>query len=148
MLDITENEIIKILPIEGPSPKEVKKYLNKYNKEYLVIKCGGSVLDEINLFDYFIKDISILDKLGLIPIIIHGGGKRISNTLETSGIKSNFINGLRVTDKKSITIVDDVLNEFNKQITNALKKNGCISQNINNREKNIITVEQENEELV
>ncbi len=147
MLDITENEIIKILPIEGPSPKEVKKYLNKYNKEYLVIKCGGSVLDEINLFDYFIKDISILDKLGLIPIIIHGGGKRISNTLETSGIKSNFINGLRVTDKKSITIVDDVLNEFNKQITNALKKNGCISQNINNREKNIITVEQENEEL-
>jgi len=147
MLEISEQEIRKILPSEGPSLNEVKKYLSKYDDEYIVIKCGGSVLVDQYLFDNFINDISILKKLGFIPIIIHGGGKRISNKLATSGIKSNFINGLRVTDEKSILIVDEVLNNFNKEITDALKKNGCESQGLSNKKKNILYVTQENEEL-
>ena len=147
MLEITEEEIKKILPTKGPSFKEVKKYLDKYKSEYIVIKCGGSVLVDQSLFNNFINDISILNKLGFIPVVIHGGGKRISNRLNEAGIKSDFINGLRVTDEKSISIVDDVLNVFNKEITGALKKNGCDSQNISNKEKNIITVKQENEDL-
>ncbi len=147
MLDITEEEIKKILPNEGPSFNEVKKYLNKYNDEYIVIKCGGSVLDDKNLFFNFIKNISILNKLGFFPVIIHGGGKRISKELEANEIKSVFINGLRVTDKKSINIVDNVLNIFNKEITNALEENGCGSQRVSNRENNIIYVKKENEEL-
>ena len=147
MLEITEEEIKKILPTKGPSFKEVKKYLDKYKSEYIVIKCGGSVLVDQSLFNNFINDISILNKLGFIPVVIHGGGKRISNRLNEAGIKSDFINGLRVTDEKSISIVDDVLNIFNKEITGALKKNGCDSQNISNKEKNIITVKQENEDL-
>jgi acetylglutamate kinase len=105
MSKITEEEIKKILPVKGPSFEEVKNYLEKYNDEYIVIKCGGSVLVDQNLFNNFINDISILNKLGFIPIIIHGGGKRISNKLNEAGIKSNFINGLRVTDKKSIILL-------------------------------------------
>ncbi len=147
MLEITEQAIKKILPNDGPSIKEVKKYLKKYNEEYIVIKCGGSVLVNKDLFNNFIHNISILNKLGFIPVIIHGGGKRISSKLEESGIKSNFINGLRVTDEKSIVIVDEVLNIFNEEITNSLRNNGCGSQSISNREKNIITVIQENKEL-
>ena len=121
MSKITEEEIQKILPTKGPSFKEVKNYLRKYNDEYIVIKCGGSVLVEQSLFDNFINDISILNKLGFIPVLIHGGGKRISNKLNESGIKSNFNNGLRVTDEKSINIVEEVLNTFNKEIAKALK---------------------------
>ncbi len=147
MLGITEKNIKNILPSKGPSFEEVKKYLDKYKKEYIVIKCGGSVLIDRNLFDNFIKNISVLKKLGFIPILIHGGGKRISNKLSESGIKSNFINGLRVTDKKSIDIVVEVLNAFNKEITNALRDNQCDSQGINNKEGNIIIVEQEDEKL-
>ena len=147
MLKITEEEIKKILPLKGPSFKEVKKYLDKYNDEYIVIKCGGSVLVNQNLFTNFINDISILNKLGFMPIIIHGGGKRISIKLNEVGIKSNFINGLRVTDKKSMDIVEKVLNSFNKEITEALKKNSCDSHGINTKEKYILTVEQENKEL-
>ena len=104
MSKITEEEIKKILPLKGPSFEEVKNYLEKYNDEYIVIKCGGSLLVDKDLFDNFINDISILNRLGFIPIIIHGGGKRISARLKDAGIKSNFINGLRVTDKKSINI--------------------------------------------
>ena len=147
MSKISEEEIQKILPIKGPSFDEVKKYLEKYNDEYIVIKCGGSVLVDHNLFINFINDISILNKLGFIPIIIYGGGKRISMKLNDEGIKSNFIDGLRITDEKSISIVEEVLNIFNKEITDALKDNNCDSQGITNKQNNILKVEQENEKL-
>ena len=147
MSKITEEEIQKILPEKGPSFEEVKKYLDKYNKEYIVIKCGGSVLVDNKLFDIFIKDISVLNKLGFIPIIVHGGGKRISNKLNELGIKSNFIKGLRVTEKETIEVVEQVLIEFNSEIIEALKEQQCTSQTINSRENNIMTVVQENTEL-
>ena len=147
MLKITEEEIKKILPPKGPSFEEVKNYLEKYNDEYIVIKCGGSVLVDQSLFNHFINDISVLNKLGFIPVIIHGGGKRISNKLNEAGIKSNFINGLRITDNKSINIVEKVLNDFNKEITESLKKNLCDSQSITNTKNNIIIVKQENKRL-
>ena len=147
MLDIKEEELKTILPIDGPSTEEVKKYLKKYNNEYIVIKCGGSVLIDQNLFDIFIKDISTLNKLGFTPIIVHGGGKRISNKLNEIGLESKFIKGLRVTDKDTIKVVEEVLIDFNKEIINALDKQNCKSQSINSKENNILTVIQENEEL-
>tara|TARA_A100001015_G_scaffold70749_1_gene78370 strand:- start:531 stop:1397 length:867 start_codon:yes stop_codon:yes gene_type:complete len=147
MLEIKEEELKKILPTDGPSINEVKKYLEKYNDEYIVIKCGGSVLVDNKLFDIFIKDISVLNKLGFIPIIVHGGGKRISNKLNELGIKSNFIKGLRVTEKETIEVVEQVLIEFNSEIIEALKEQQCTSQTINSRENNIMTVAQENTEL-
>jgi acetylglutamate kinase len=147
MLDIKEEELKTILPLDGPSTEEVKKYLEKYNDEYIVIKCGGSVLIDQNLFDIFIKDISILNKLGFTPIIVHGGGKRISNKLNEIGLESKFIKGLRVTDKDTIKVVEEVLIDFNKEIINALDKQNCESQSINSKENNILTVVQENQEL-
>ena len=147
MLEIKEEELKKILPTDGPSIDEVKKYLEKYNDEYIVIKCGGSVLVNNELFNIFIKDISVLNKLGFIPIIVHGGGKRISNKLNELGIKSNFIKGLRVTEKETIEVVEQVLIEFNSEIIEALKEQQCDSQTINSRENNIMTVVQENTEL-
>ena len=147
MLEIKEEELKKILPTDGPSIDEVKRYLEKYNDEYIVIKCGGSVLVDNELFNIFIKDISVLNKLGFIPIIVHGGGKRISNKLNELGIKSNFIKGLRVTEKETIEVVEKVLIEFNSEIIEALKEQQCTSQTINSRENNIMTVVQENTEL-
>ena len=147
MLKITEEEVKSILPLKGPAFKEVLNYLDKYNDEYIVIKCGGSVLVNKDLFNNFINDISVLNKLGFIPVIIHGGGKRISVKLNEEGIQSNFINGLRVTDEKSINVVEEVLNNFNKEITEALKKNNCDSQGITNKKNNILLIKQENQEL-
>ena len=147
MLEIKEEELKKILPTDGPSIDEVKRYLEKYNDEYIVIKCGGSVLVDNELFNIFIKDISVLNKLGFIPIIVHGGGKRISNKLNELGIKSNFIKGLRVTEKETIEVVEQVLIEFNSEIIEDLKEQQCDSQTINSRENNIMTVVQENTEL-
>ena len=147
MLGIKEEELKKILPSNGPSIDEVKRYLEKYNDEYIVIKCGGSVLVNQNLFDIFIKDITVLSKLGFIPIVVHGGGKRINNKLDELGIKSKFIKGLRVTEKKTIEIVEKVLIEFNQEIVESLKKQSCDSETINSKQNNIINVIKENEEL-
>ena len=147
MSKITEEEIQEILPVKGPSFEEVKNYLEKYNDEYIVIKCGGSVLIDQNLFDIFIQDISTLNKLGFTPIIVHGGGKRISNKLNEIGLESKFIKGLRVTDDETIKVVEEVLIDFNKEIINALDQQNCKSQSINSKENNILTVIQENEEL-
>jgi len=147
MLDIKEEELKKILPSDGPSIDKVKKYLEKYNDEYIVIKCGGSVLVDQNLFNIFIKDVAVLNKLGFNPIIVHGGGKRINSKLLGLNIKSNFINGLRVTDKNTINIIEDVLIEFNKEIVDALKNQSCETRRITSKEYNIITVKPESDQL-
>jgi len=147
MSSLKEEELIKILPKDGPTVEEVKKYLEKYNNEFIVIKCGGSVLVDPKLFKIFIEDVAVLKKLGFNPIVIHGGGKRINNKLGELNIKSDFINGLRVTDKNTINIVEDVLIEFNKEIVNALKDQSCETRRITSREYNIITVKPENDKL-
>jgi len=147
MLPVKEEELIKILPKDGPSVAEVKKYLAKYNDEFIVIKCGGSVLIDQNLFKIFIQNIIVLNKLGFYPIIVHGGGRRINNKLRELNIKSNFINGLRVTDKNTINIVENVLIDFNKEIVNALRDQSCQARKITSKENNIITVKSERKEL-
>ena len=147
MLPIKEEDLIQILPDNGPSISEVKQYLEKYNDEYIIIKCGGSALVDDKLFHIFIDDIAILNKLGFIPVIVHGGGKRISNKLKEEGVESIFIKGLRVTDDKTIKVAEEVLIEFNKEIVEALKDKGCKAQRITSKENNIIRVVRENEEL-
>ena len=144
---LKEEVLTNILPKDGPTFNEVKKYLEKYNDEFIVIKCGGSVLVDPALFKIFIEDIAVLKKLGFNPIIVHGGGKRINNKLNELNIESSFINGLRVTDKNTINIVEDVLIEFNKEIVDSLKKQSCETKKITSRESNIITVKPENDRL-
>ena len=147
MSSLKEEELINILPKDGPTVEEVKKYLEKYNDEFIIIKCGGSVLVDPKLFKIFIEDVVVLNKLGFNPIIVHGGGKRINSKLSEVNIKSNFINGLRVTDKDTINIVEDVLIEFNKEIVEALNELACKAKRITSKENNIITVVQENKGL-
>ena len=147
MAAIEEVNLEKILPSNGPSINEVKKYLEKYSDEKIVIKCGGSVLIDPNLFNLFISDIVIMKKLGLTPTIVHGGGKRINIKLKELNIESTFIKGLRVTNKDTIKVVENVLVDFNKEIVNALKDKFCDAKSITTKEYNIITVKSERNEL-
>ena len=147
MTAIEEVNLKTILPSNGPSIQEVKKYLEKYTNEKIVIKCGGSVLIDPNLFNLFISDVVVMKKLGLTPTIVHGGGKRINNKLKELNIESNFIKGLRITDNNTIKIVEDVLIEFNKEIVNALKNKFCDARSITTKEYNIILVKPERGEL-
>ena len=140
-------EIEKIVPRDGPPIEEVKKYTDKYKDELIVIKYGGNVFIDRNIFNNFISDLSILNKLGLSIIIVHGGGPRIKRELEKSNIQSKFIRGLRVTDKKIINIVEDVLIDFNEDIVNSLNEKDSKAVSINTRKNNVIGVIPEAEEL-
>ena len=140
-------EIENVLPIDGPSINEVNKYIDKYKNDLIVIKYGGNVFIDRNIFDNFIKDISVLNRLGLSIVVIHGGGPRIKRELDKSNIQSKFINGLRVTDEKIINIVEDVLIDFNNDIVNSLEKKKIKATSIHSKKNSIIDVIPESKEL-
>ena len=139
-----DNKIEEFWPKSGPATQEIKKYVKKYSKEKIVIKCGGRILLDPDLFNNFINDITILKKLGLTPIVVHGGGPRIKKKLDELNIETKFIMGLRVTDEKIIKIVENVMIEFNKEIVDSLEKKSCKAKSITVKENNIIYVKQKN----
>ena len=141
------NQIQEFWPENGPPSQEIQKYIKKYLKEKIVIKCGGRVLLDPVLFNNFIDDVVILKKLGLTPLVVHGGGPRIKKRLNELNIETKFIMGLRVTDEKVIKVVEEVMLQFNKEIVNALKKKNCNAKSVTVKENNVITVKQKNLEL-
>ena len=140
-------DLQKILPEAGPPVDQVSKYIEKYKNDLIVIKYGGNVFIDREIFNNFIEDISILSKLGISIVIIHGGGPRIKRELDKSNIESKFIRGLRVTSEKIINIVEKVLIEFNKDIVSSLSEKGIKAISLNTQENNVINVVPESEEL-
>ena len=116
-MSISKEELRKVLPKNGPNIDEVSKYIEKYKDEIITIKYGGNVFIDRQIFNNFISDLSILQKLGLSVVVVHGGGPRIKRELDKSHIVSKFVRGLRVTDEKIIDIVEKVLIEFNEDIS-------------------------------
>ena len=147
MSENISEEIKKVWPKSAPPITNINKYVEKYKSEIIVIKYGGNVLIDRKVFNNFIQDIGILHKLGLSIIVVHGGGPRIKRELDKSNIASKFIKGLRVTDKKIINIVENVLIDFNKDIVDSLKLKGFKAVSVHTKEKNIISVKPEDEEL-
>ena len=146
-VNISLEEIKKLWPSSAPDFKNINKYVKKYKDETIVIKYGGNVLIDRGIFNNFIEDIGILNKLGLSIIVVHGGGPRIKRELEKSGIPTKFINGLRVTDENIINIVERVLIEFNNDIVKSLNEKGFKAVSINTKTKNIISVSPEDKKL-
>ncbi len=140
-------DIKKILPKNGPPINEVSKYIQKYKNDLIVIKYGGNVFIDRDIFNNFITDINILNLLGISIAVIHGGGPRIKRELEKSNIQSKFIRGLRVTDEKIIKIVESVLIDFNQDIVNSLLQKGSKAISIHTKNNNIIEVDPEAKEL-
>ena len=140
-------DIKKILPKDGPPINEVSKYIEKYKNELIVIKYGGNLNISRSVFNNFIKDVSILHKLGLSIIVVHGGGPRINKELEKSNIQSRFLKGIRVTDSKIINIVENVLIDFNNDIVESLRELNTEAVSIHTKKNNIIEVTPESKEL-
>ena len=140
-------DIKEIWPKTAPDINNVSKYVSKYKNELIVIKYGGNVLIDRNVFNNFIEDIFLLNKLGLSVVVVHGGGPRIEKELKKEKIQTKFLNGLRVTDKKVIKIVENVLIDFNNDIVNSLNKKGSKAVSVNSKVNNIISVVPDRQEL-
>jgi acetylglutamate kinase len=105
---------------------EAMPYIQAFRGESMTIKFGGSVMEDRAAFNSILTDTAFLETVGLRPIIVHGGGKAISKKMQGSGIKSEFVNGLRVTDANAIKVVEEVLNhEVNVEIVETLNSKGA-----------------------
>jgi len=140
-------ELAKIIPKDGPNINEVEKYINKYESEVIVIKCGGSVLLEKKLFNQFIEDIFIINKIGLSAIVVHGGGKNIKKKLDENNIETKFIKGLRVSDEKVIHYIEEALLDLNSEILHELKSRNIKACSISPKASNVINIVPESGEL-
>ena len=119
--------------------KDIENYLNKFKEKVIVIKFGGHAMGDKKLSHTFAEDVTILQKLGLRPVVIHGGGPQIGSMLEKLNIESSFINGLRITNEETVEIVEMVLSgSINKDIVNKIHSAGGLSIGLSGKDAKII----------
>jgi acetylglutamate kinase len=119
---------------------EALPYIQRYDRQTIVIKYGGHAMENDELARLFAKDVVLLKLLGINPIVVHGGGPQIGRMLDKLGIKSTFEDGLRVTDAASMEIVEMVLSgAINKSIVRAINQAGGKAVGLSGADANLIT---------
>ena len=104
---------------------EALPYMRRYAKRTFVVKYGGSAMGDADLGDRFARDIVLLKQVGIHPVVVHGGGPQIGKMLERLRIKSEFVDGLRVTDRDAVDVVEMVLaGSINKQVVASINAAG------------------------
>jgi acetylglutamate kinase len=119
---------------------EALPFMQRYDDKTVVIKYGGHAMGDPGLAQDFAQDIALLKQSGLNPIVVHGGGPQIAEMLKRLQIKSDFVNGLRVTDKPTVEIVEMVLaGKINKEIVAAINREGGKAVGISGKDANLVT---------
>ena len=114
-------------------------FMRRYAGQTIVVKYGGHAMGDNNLAQLFANDIVLLKQVGIHPIVVHGGGPQIGQTLERMKIKSSFIDGLRVTDAETVDVVEMVLaGAINKQVSAAINKAGGLAIGLSGKDGNLI----------
>ncbi len=119
------------MPIEAASAAlkaqilaEALPYIQRFHNKAIVIKYGGNAMTESALKAGFARDVVMLKLVGMNPVIVHGGGPQIGDLLKTMGIRSEFRQGMRVTDEKVMNVVEMVLGELNQEIVGLINQHG------------------------
>ncbi len=103
---------------------EALPYIKKFRGKTVVIKAGGSMMENREVISGIFQDIIFMSLVGIKPVIIHGGGPRITEKMKEAGIVAKFVDGFRVTDAKTMKIVDDTLEATNKEIAKHIEELG------------------------
>ena len=128
-------------PKDAPPLEEAKKYIENYQGKKIILKYGGQVMASDQLSKAFAQDAAVCRKLGIKPLVIHGGGPQIQQKLKALNIQSKFILGLRVTDENVIKIVEEVLlNEINPDLVNTIRHYGANAESVTVKNNNIFNV--------
>ena len=119
---------------------EALPFIKKFNKEIVVIKYGGSAQETPQLKEKFAEDILLMYLVGIKPVIVHGGGKKITDMLDALKIESKFIDGQRVTTKEVMRIAEMILSgEINKEIVSLLNSHGAKAIGVSGKDAHFIT---------
>lgn len=119
---------------------EALPYIRRFNRKIIVIKYGGSAMLDEELKKKVIEDVVLLKLVGFKPIIVHGGGKEISRWVKKVGMESRFINGLRVTDKDTMELVEMVLGKVNKELVSLIQSLGVKAVGISGKDSGLLSV--------
>jgi len=123
-------------------------YIQRYDGAVIVIKLGGHAMTDSDAMTNFAQDIVLMKQCNLNPIIVHGGGPAINNFLDKMNIKTNFLNGKRVTDKESIPLIEMVLSgSVNKNIVSAINSQGGKAIGLSGKDANLMICEPDNPKL-
>jgi acetylglutamate kinase len=123
-------------------------YIQRYDGAVIVIKLGGHAMTDSDAMTNFAQDIVLMKQCNLNPIIVHGGGPAINNFLGKMNIKTNFLNGKRVTDKESIPLIEMVLSgSVNKNIVSAINSQGGKAVGLSGKDANLMICEPDNPKL-
>lgn len=118
---------------------EALPYMRRYAGATFVIKYGGHAMGESELFRLFARDVVLLRQVGINPVVVHGGGPQIGRMLDRLKIKSEFVDGLRVTDKETVDVVEMVLaGSINKEIVSAINAAGGFAVGLSGKDGNLI----------
>ncbi|MFH0953164.1 MAG: acetylglutamate kinase [Verrucomicrobiota bacterium] len=110
---------------------EALPYIQRFRGDAVVVKFGGSAMEDKLNVQTVLKDVAFMECVGLRPVLVHGGGKAISQRMKDAGLRPVFVKGLRVTDEDSIKIVQQVLNEeVNPEVVQTLEDFGCKARGI------------------
>ena len=121
---------------------EALPYMRRYSGETFVIKFGGHAMGDAELARLFARDVVLLRQVGINPVVVHGGGPQIGAMLERLKIKSQFVDGLRITDKETVEVVEMVLSgTINKQIVSAINEVGGFAVGLSGKDGNLLRAE-------
>lgn len=120
---------------------EALPYIQRFQGKTIVVKYGGSAMVDHELKKSVIRDVALLKLVGFRPIIVHGGGKEITKWISKVGLETNFVNGLRVTDKDTMEVVEMVLNRINKGLVSMMEKTGLKAVGISGKDGSVLRVD-------
>jgi len=120
---------------------EALPYIKKFHKKVIVIKYGGSIMSEAKIRNGVLEDIVFLNFMGLRTILVHGGGPNISDRMRASGKKTEFVEGMRVTDEETLKLVEEELQVLNEMIVKELNELGAKATGLNGKNDDLIQVE-------
>ncbi len=127
---------------------EALPYLQRYDDAIVVIKFGGHAMGDDEAMDNFARDIVLMQQVGVNPVIVHGGGPMINEMLAKLDIKSEFVNGKRVTDAATVRVVEMVLSGLvNKRIVQAINDQGGKAVGLSGKDANLMVCDQTNPDL-
>jgi acetylglutamate kinase len=120
---------------------EALPYIRQFKNKVIVIKYGGSILGDDKIRKAVLEDIVFLNFMGLKPVLVHGGGPNISDRMRATGKKTDFVDGMRVTDEETLLVVEEELRKLNQVIVSEIIALGAGAVGLNGKDKNLIQAE-------
>src|ERR1700755_2642539 len=121
---------------------EALSYIQRFQDKVIVVKVGGSIMDDEAALSTILTDIVFMNYVGMQPILVHGGGKAINDAMEKAGLVPQMVQGRRYTDERTLAIAEHVLcNQINRHIVSFINSQGCEAQGLHSLASNVLFAE-------